>query len=147
MPYVRDALARSGVVVETFETACTWDTAADVCDTVRTGVRAATDEICGEPGIVTARITHVYPDGVAPYFTVIAPARRGGEVQMWDQIKAAASDILSRLGASITHHHAVGRDHRRWYEAQRPDPFCEVLRAAKNSLDPQGILNPGVLFD
>jgi alkyldihydroxyacetonephosphate synthase len=147
MPYVRDALARSGVLVETFETACTWDTAAEVCDTVRTGVRAATDEICGEPGIVTARVTHVYPDGVAPYFTVIAPARRGGEVQMWDQIKAAASDILSRLGASITHHHAVGRDHRRWYEAQRPDPFGEVLRAAKNSLDPQGILNPGVLFD
>jgi alkyldihydroxyacetonephosphate synthase len=147
MPYIRDALARSGVVVETFETACTWDTAAEVCDTVRTGVRAATDEICGETGIVTARVTHVYPDGVAPYFTVIAPARRGEEVQMWDQIKAAASDILSRLGASITHHHAVGRDHRRWYEAQRPDPFGEVLRAAKNSLDPQGILNPGVLFD
>ncbi|MGH3761199.1 FAD-binding oxidoreductase [Actinophytocola sp.] len=147
MPYVRDALVRSGVLVETFETACTWDVAADVCDSVRSGVRAATAEICGEPGLLTARVTHVYPDGVAPYFTVIAPARAGGEVQTWDQIKAAASDILVRLGASITHHHAVGRDHLPWYEAQRPEPFGYILRAAKNSLDPQGILNPGVLFD
>jgi alkyldihydroxyacetonephosphate synthase len=147
MPYVRDALARSGVLVETFETACTWDTAVAVCDTVRDRVRAVTAEVCGETGIVTARVTHVYPDGVAPYFTVIAPAKRGLEVRMWDEIKAAASDLLSGLGASITHHHAVGRDHFRWYEAQRPDQFGKVLRAAKNSLDPQGILNPGVLFD
>jgi alkyldihydroxyacetonephosphate synthase len=110
-------------------------------------VLAATEEVCGEPGVVTARVTHVYPDGVAPYFTVIARSRRGAEVQMWDQIKAAASDILDRLGASITHHHAVGRDHLRWYEAQRPHEFHKVLRAAKNSLDPRGILNPGVLFD
>jgi alkyldihydroxyacetonephosphate synthase len=147
MPYIRDALARSGVVVETFETACTWDSAVRVCEAVRAGVRSATDEICGETGLVTVRLTHVYPDGVAPYFTVVAPARRGSEVQMWDGIKAAVSDLLSGLGASITHHHAVGRDHLRWYEAQRPAPYGEVLRAAKNSLDPQGILNPGVLFD
>jgi alkyldihydroxyacetonephosphate synthase len=147
MPYVRDALARSGAIVETFETACTWRTAAQLCATVRSGVLAATEEVCGEPGVVTARVTHVYPDGVAPYFTVIARSRRGAEVQMWDQIKAAASDILDRLGASITHHHAVGRDHLRWYEAQRPHEFHKVLRAAKNSLDPRGILNPGVLFD
>jgi alkyldihydroxyacetonephosphate synthase len=147
MPYVRDALARSGVLVETFETVCTWDAAERVYDAVAAGVRAATAEICGEIGVVTARLTHVYPDGVALYFTVIAPAIRGREVRMWDQIKAAASDLLSSLGASITHHHAVGRDHLRWYEAQRPDQFGEVLRAAKRSVDPQGILNPGVLFD
>ncbi|WP_291412767.1 FAD-binding oxidoreductase [Actinophytocola sp.] len=147
MPYVRDALARSGAIVETFETACTWRTAAELCATVRTGVQAAITEVCGEPGIVTARVTHVYPDGVAPYFTVIARSRRGSEVQMWDQIKAAASDILDRLEASVTHHHAVGRDHRRWYDAQRPHEYCKVLRAAKSSLDPHGILNPGVLFD
>jgi len=147
MPYIRDALARSGAIVETFETACTWRTAEELCATVRTDVQAAITEVCGEPGIVTSRVTHVYPDGVAPYFTVLARARRGSEVQMWDQIKAAASDILDRHGASITHHHAVGRDHRRWYDGQRPDLYADVLRAAKNSLDPRGILNPGVLFD
>jgi alkyldihydroxyacetonephosphate synthase len=147
MPYIRDALARSGAIVETFETACTWDVVERLCESVRAAVRAATTEVCGEPGVLTARVTHVYPDGVAPYFTVIAPSRRGREVQMWDQIKAAASDALTGLGGSITHHHAVGRDHFRWYEAQRPDQFGKVLRVAKNSLDPQGILNPGVLFD
>lgn len=146
MPYRRDALARSGVLVETFETACTWQTAAEVVDSVRAGVAAAIAEICGESGIVTSRLTHVYPDGVAPYFTVIARARAGAEVQMWDEIKAAASEILLHHGASITHHHAVGRDHCRWYDHQRPVLFGEVLRAAKNSLDPAGILNPGVLF-
>ena len=147
MPYIRDCLARSGAIVETFETACTWRAAAELCACIRTGVSAATAEICGEPGLVTARLTHVYPDGVAPYFTVIARAERGREVHMWDEIKAEASAILARFDASITHHHAVGRDHRRWYDAQRPDSYAKILRAAKNSLDPHGILNPGVLFD
>jgi alkyldihydroxyacetonephosphate synthase len=147
MPYIRDCLARSGVIVETFETACTWRNAAELCACIRTGVSAATTEICGEPGVVTTRLTHVYPDGVAPYFTVIAPSKPGREVEMWDAIKVEASAILTRFSASITHHHAVGRDHRRWYDGQRPDSYSNVLRAAKNSLDPRWILNPGVLFD
>lgn len=147
MPYRRDALARSGVLVETFESACTWDKAADLIESVRAVVSAAIGEICGEPGIVTCRLTHVYPDGVAPYFSVIARARAGAEVRVWDEIKAVASEQLVASGATITHHHAVGRDHLRWYSAQRPDLYGEVLRAAKDSLDPSGILNPGVLFD
>ncbi len=147
MPYRRDALARSGVLVETFETACTWDKVGDLIESVRAEVSAAVAEICGEPGIVTCRLTHVYPDGVAPYFTVIARAKPGAEVWMWDGIKAAASELIAAAGATITHHHAVGRDHLRWYSAQRPDLYDKVLRAAKDSLDPSGILNPGVLFD
>ncbi len=146
MPYLRDALARSGVIVETFETACTWDRAAELYEVVRAEVAAAIEEVCGLPGICTCRLTHVYPDGVAPYFTVMATGRRGSEVSMWDAVKAAASDVLERLGATITHHHAVGRDHFRWYDRQRPNPFGTALAAAKKSLDPRGILNPGVLF-
>lgn len=147
MPYQRDALARLGVIVETFETACTWDRAADLFDMVRAEVGAAVGAVCGEPGVITGRLTHVYPDGVAPYFTVIARGRRGAEVAMWDEIKIAASEVLDSLGATITHHHAVGRDHRPWYDRQRPNPFAEALCAAKKSLDPSGILNPGVLID
>jgi len=146
MPYLRDMLARLGVIVETFETACTWDRAAGVYETVRAEIGAEIGRLCKEPGIVTCRLSHVYPDGVAPYFTVMARGRRGAEVSMWDEIKAAASEVLLRLGATITHHHAVGRDHFPWYERQRPDPFAAALRAAKKSLDPSGILNPGVLF-
>ena len=72
-------------------------------------------------GVVTCRFTHVYPDGPAPYFTVSPPAGRGAEVGQWDEIKAAASEALAAHGATITHHHAVGRDHRPWYDRQRPD--------------------------
>jgi alkyldihydroxyacetonephosphate synthase len=146
MPYLRDALVRLGVIVETFETSCTWDRAADLYESVRAEIGSAIERLCKEPGILTCRITHVYPDGVAPYFTVLARGRSGAEVSMWDEIKAVASEVLVRHGASITHHHAVGRDHIRWYERQRPEPFGLALLAAKKSLDPSGILNPGVLF-
>jgi alkyldihydroxyacetonephosphate synthase len=93
------------------------------------------------------RFTHVYPDGPAPYFTVLAPARKGSELSQWDAIKAAASDAIIAAGGTITHHHAVGRDHRRWYDRQRPPAFADALRAAKAALDPAAVLNPGVLID
>jgi alkyldihydroxyacetonephosphate synthase len=109
-------------------------------------VEAAVREICGA-GHVTCRFTHVYPDGPAPYFTVLAPARRGSELEQWDSIKAAASEAVISGGGTITHHHAVGRDHRPWYDRQRPDRFGAALQAAKAALDPGGIMNPGVLVD
>ncbi len=143
MPYLRDALLRLGVISDTFETAMTWDRFAALHAEVTGAVR----EALGGPCRVTCRFTHVYPDGPAPYFTVLAPARRGDEVEQWDRVKAAASDAMLRAGGTITHHHAVGRDHRPWYDLQRPDPFAAALRAAKAALDPAGVLNPGVLVD
>ncbi|HEU5104272.1 MAG TPA: FAD-linked oxidase C-terminal domain-containing protein, partial [Solirubrobacterales bacterium] len=87
------------------------------------------------------------PDGPAPYFSITAPGRIGSELTMWDEIKDAASEDLLAAGGTITHHHAVGRDHRPWYDRQRPAPFAAALRAAKAELDPAGMLNPGVLLD
>jgi alkyldihydroxyacetonephosphate synthase len=116
-------------------------------------VRAKVAEVCGSPvegegaPRVSCRFTHVYPDGPAPYFTVLAPAIRGGEVEQWDEIKTAAGEALIEGGGTITHHHAVGRDHRPWYDRQRPAPFAAALRAAKAELDPAAMLNPGVLID
>jgi alkyldihydroxyacetonephosphate synthase len=147
MPYVRDGLARMSAIVETFETACTWDRAPELYETVRTEIGAAVERVTGAAGLVNCRFTHVYPDGPAPYFTVIAAGRAGSEVAMWDDVKAAATEVLGRLGATITHHHAVGRDHRPGYDRQRPEPFAVALRAAKAALDPAGVLNPGVLID
>ncbi|RZS36586.1 alkyldihydroxyacetonephosphate synthase [Herbihabitans rhizosphaerae] len=146
MPYLRDGLARMGAIVETFETATTWDRIGALITAVRTEVGAAVREICGADGVLNCRFTHVYPDGAAPYFTVIAPGRPGAELSMWDEIKAAASETLLKHRATVTHHHAVGRDHRPTYDRQRPEPFAAALRAAKNALDPNGILNPGVLI-
>lgn len=152
-PYLRDTFVACGVLSETFETAITWDRLEDFHATVIETARRATAAACGTvasgPGAprVSCRFTHVYPDGPAPYFTVLAPAIRGGEVEQWDEVKAAVSEALLDAGGTITHHHAVGRDHRPWYDRQRPAPFAAALRAAKAELDPACLLNPGVLVD
>ena len=152
-PYLRDTFVACGVLSDTFETAITWDRFADFHAEVMETARRAVAEASGAPAEgrgsprISCRFTHVYPDGPAPYFTVLAPARRGGEVEQWDEIKAAASEAVIDAGGTITHHHAVGRDHRPWYDRQRPDPFADALRAAKRELDPDAVLNPGVLID
>jgi alkyldihydroxyacetonephosphate synthase len=146
-PYVRDALVAMGVLAETFETAITWERFPAFHERVTAATADAVREVCGEHGRVFCRFTHVYPDGPAPYFTVLAPARRGEEVEQWAAIKQAASDAVFKGGGTITHHHAVGRDHRPWYDRQRPELFATALRTAKGALDPAGIMNPGVLID
>jgi alkyldihydroxyacetonephosphate synthase len=152
-PYLRDTFVACGVLSETFETAVTWDRFEEFHATVMETARRMAAEVSGAPADgpgaprVSCRFTHVYPDGVAPYFTVLAPAVRGGEVEQWDEVKAAVSEAIIDAGGTITHHHAVGRDHRPWYDRQRPAPFAAALRAAKAELDPAEILNPGVLLD
>jgi alkyldihydroxyacetonephosphate synthase len=144
-PYLRDLLARASVVSETFETAVPWNRFANFDAGVRQAVGETLRDVCGA-GILSCRFTHVYPDGPAPYYTVLAPGRRGSELEQWDAIKAAAGDAIERLGGTITHHHSVGRDHRPWYDGERPDGFARALVAAKRTLDPAGVLNPGVLL-
>lgn len=144
-PYLRDALAAMGMITETFETAITWDRFPAFHTAVMEATQDAVRRVCGA-GQVNCRFTHVYPDGPAPYYSVIAPGRRGSQLAQWAEIKAAASETLLAHGGTITHHHAVGRDHRPWYDRQRPEGFARALAAAKRALDPKGILNPGVLL-
>jgi alkyldihydroxyacetonephosphate synthase len=143
-PYVREQLVLLGLIVETFETAATWDRLDDLIASVRAAGEDALARVCGS-GAITCRLTHVYADGAAPYFTVMAPGRRGSELAQWEDIKSAVSDAILAAGGTITHHHAVGRDHMRWYDVQRPDVFAGAYLGAKNAVDPVGILNPGVL--
>ena len=145
-PHMHDALVRLGMVNETFETAITWDRFEHFHTKVMEAARDAMTTTCGG-GMISCRFTHVYPDGPAPYYTVVAPGRAGAQLEQWDAIKSAASEAIIAAGGTITHHHSVGRDHRPWYDRERPELFATALRAAKTSLDPQGILNPGVLFD
>jgi len=152
-PYLRDTFVSLGVLSDTFETAITWDRFARFHAEIMDSARRAIAEACGSapdgPGSprLSCRFTHVYPDGPAPYYTVLCPAKRGGEVEQWDEIKAAVSETVIKAGGTITHHHAVGRDHRPWYDRQRPDAFADALRQAKAAVDPSGVLNPGVLVD
>jgi alkyldihydroxyacetonephosphate synthase len=146
-PYLRDVFVAIGVFSETFETAITWDRFEAFHASVLERTGDAVREASGAGGSVSCRFTHVYPDGPAPYYTILAPARRGHELEQWAEIKQAASDAVIAGGGTITHHHAVGRDHRPWYDRQRPDQFAAALRGAKAAVDPTGVLNPGVLID
>jgi alkyldihydroxyacetonephosphate synthase len=151
-PYMRDTFVACGIIAETFETAITWDRFEEFHHSVIEATRHAVAEVTDAPAEgegaprVSCRLTHVYPDGAAPYFTVLAPARRGSELAQWDQVKAAASEAIEAHGGTITHHHAVGRDHRPWYDRQRPGQFAAALTAAKSAVDPDNLLNPGVLI-
>ena len=147
MPYFREVLTPRGIITETFETAITWDRFPDFHAQVKAATEKAIREITGRPGVVTCRFTHVYPDGPAPYFSFHALGEKSRLIEQCWQIKIAASEVLNQLGGTITHHHAVGRDHRRWYDRQRPELFAQALIAAKKRLDPKGMLNPGVLVD
>ncbi len=144
-PYLRDELLLRGVFVETYETAVTWERFEPLHDAVVSAARAACRAMGGEP-LVTCRITHVYPDGAAPYFTVLCPQAQGAEVAQWEHLKRAITEAVLAGGGTVTHHHAVGRDARPYFEAERAPLWGAALAAAKRELDPAGIMNPGVLL-
>ena len=144
--HLRDGLVRLGLISETFETAITWDRFWEFHEGVLAATKQALRRACGG-GVVTCRFAYVYPDGPSPYYSVYAPGRPGQELQQWDEVKLAAAEAIASLGGTITHHHAVGRDHRRWYLREVPPLFADALRGAKAELDPAGIMNPGVLLE
>jgi len=147
MPYAREFLSPAAIINDTFETSITWERFEALHDAVKAATERAILETTGQKGEVTCRFTHVYPDGPAPYFSFHALGRHGALIEQWQEIKNAASDALIAAGGTITHHHAVGRDHRHWYDRQRPELFAAALRGAKSALDPQGMMNPGVLIE
>jgi alkyldihydroxyacetonephosphate synthase len=147
MPYAMERLILCGVINDTFETSITWDRFEKFHDAIKAATANAILAATGRKGEVTCRFTHIYPDGPAPYFTFHALGEPGKLDGQWRAIKSAALDAVIANGGTVTHHHAVGRDHRPWYDRQRPPLFAEALRAAKKALDPQGLFNPGVLID
>jgi alkyldihydroxyacetonephosphate synthase len=145
MPYNREILTPLGILSDTFESAITWDRFESFYHGIRDATREAIWEVTGTEGAVSCRFSHAYPDGPAPYFAFHCATDPGAMLNQWWEIKRAVSDAVIDNGGTITHHHAVGRDHQPWYEKQRPDLFGEVLAHTKAHLDPKGILNPGVL--
>jgi len=145
MPYNREQLTPRGIISDTFETAITWDRFEGFYHAIREATARAVRDATGQDGAVSCRFSHAYPDGPAPYFAFHGQGRKGALLEQWQAIKDAVSDALIREGGTITHHHAVGRDHQKWYERQRPALFGDVLADAKRRLDPKGVLNPGVI--
>jgi alkyldihydroxyacetonephosphate synthase len=142
-PYLRDAMLDWAVVAETFETAVPWSRAAGAYASIRDATLEAVLAVCGTGGVL-ARTTHAYPDGISLYFTYYGRGRHGALAEQAGEIKAAASAAVVAAGGTISHHHAMGRDHKRWAAKDVPAPYQEAIRAAKRSLDPSGILNPGL---
>jgi alkyldihydroxyacetonephosphate synthase len=150
MPYWRDPAVGLGVIMDTFETAITWDRFEDFYRGVKADVARAVRQATGQEIQLSCRFTHLYPDGPAPYFTFAtraADSSVASALAAWREIKLAANDAVVDHGGTITHHHAVGRDHRSGYEREVDPLFRRMLAAAKQVADPKGILNPGVLFD
>jgi alkyldihydroxyacetonephosphate synthase len=144
-PYLRDRLMDGGLMVETLETAATWSALPTVYDAVRRALREALVRNGREPLVMT-HLSHGYPTGGSLYFTVLADRADDLPIQQWLSAKRAATDALLAAGGTLTHHHAVGADHRPWLEREVGPLGVEVLRAVKRRLDPRGICNPGVLL-
>lgn len=145
-PYIRDALMDYGVISDTFETAVPWSAVPGFYHAVREATLKAVQKVCGF-GAVSTRSTHSYTDGLCLYFAFFGPGRHGALGEQWWEIKAAASEAVIANGGTMSHHHAMGRDHKRWAKAEIPAPFRAAVRAAKRELDPQGVMNPGLWFE
>ncbi|MFZ0904033.1 MAG: FAD-binding oxidoreductase [Mycobacterium sp.] len=143
-PYLRDSLLAAGALCETLETATDWSNIPALKAAVTDALTAALAE-SGTPALVLCHISHVYATGASLYFTVVA-GQRGNPIDQWRTAKAAACDAIVATGGTITHHHAVGADHRPWMRDEVGELGIQVLRAVKSTLDPAGILNPGKLI-
>jgi alkyldihydroxyacetonephosphate synthase len=144
-PYLRDTLMEMGAMVETLETSHTWSRLGELHAAVGGAIR---DSLVGQgtPGLVFCHLSHAYADGASLYFTFISRSRHGSELEQWAEVKRAACEAIVACGATITHHHAVGRDHAPYMEAEVGRAGLDVLRAVKDQLDPAGIMNPGKLL-
>ncbi len=144
-PYLRDTLMGMGAMVETLETSHTWSRLGELHAAVGAAIG---DSLAGQgtPGLVFCHLSHAYADGASLYFTFICRAKRGEEIQQWQAAKRAASEAIVANGGTITHHHAVGRDHAPYMRAEVGETGVEVLQAVKERLDPADIMNPGKLL-
>jgi alkyldihydroxyacetonephosphate synthase len=144
-PYLRDELLTHGIMVETLETATQWSNLLSLHRGVGGAIEQALSE-SGTPGLAMCHVSHLYETGASLYFTFLAPRRAHDELGQWRAVKQAASRAIMEGGGTITHHHAVGRDHLPWMEREIGAAGVSALRALKRELDPHGIMNPGKLI-
>ncbi|MVQ42975.1 FAD-binding protein [Microbacterium sp. MAH-37] len=143
-PYLRDSLLDAGVFCETLETATTWSNLQTLRDAVESALRDGFAAE-GSKSYIMCHVSHVYPTGASLYFTVLAGLRTD-PLDAWQRVKSGVNDAIISAGGTISHHHAVGRDHAAWLEQEIGETGVRILRAIKRELDPAGILNPGAVI-
>ena len=141
-PHLRDVFLDNGIMVDTLETSTTWSNYL----TLHARVRNALHGALGERSVVMAHLSHSYTDGGSIYYTFLAPQEEGGEIEQWQRVKAAATDAIVDGGGALSHHHAIGIEHRRWMRGYLGDEGSRWLAQIKRAIDPEGILNPGKLI-
>ena len=143
-PYLRDSMLDAGALVETLETATFWSSVRPLYEAVSAALR---DSLSGQgtPPIVLCHVSHIYRSGASLYFTVVC-AQLPDPIEQWRRAKAAASDAILHAGGSISHHHGVGSDHREALAEEIGELGIGILGAIKRTLDPSGILNPGIVI-
>ncbi|PIQ25497.1 hypothetical protein COW36_20850 [bacterium (Candidatus Blackallbacteria) CG17_big_fil_post_rev_8_21_14_2_50_48_46] len=149
-PYLRDTLLDHGIAVETLETACEWRKLPALYQALKDTLQTQIDQglkTSGSQGFVMTHISHCYPDGASLYFTFAFPLLPGQEREQYQAIKTAACETIVAQGATLSHHHGIGRDHAPWLQAEKGDLGMALLRQMRKTLDPEGILNPGKLLD
>jgi alkyldihydroxyacetonephosphate synthase len=145
LPYLRDVLLDHCILVDTLETATTWDKLETLHGAIKKSIEEAIAEM-GVTGLAFAHVSHAYSDGASIYYTLVAPQVKGEEIQQWVKIKKAATDCIMRNGGTLSHHHGIGRDHAPWIKQELGENGLALLRAIKKQLDPKGIMNPGKLL-
>jgi alkyldihydroxyacetonephosphate synthase len=145
-PYLRDELLTHGVMVETLETATQWSNLRRLHRSVGEAIERAL-AAGGTPGLVMCHVSHLYETGASLYFTFVARQREEDPIGQWRSVKEAASAAIVAGGGTITHHHAVGRDHAPWMREEVGETGLAALRSLKSELDPAGVMNPGKLID
>lgn len=141
-PHLRDTFLDNGIMVDTLETSTTWSNYLTLHAKVRDALRSA----LGERSVVMAHLSHSYTDGGSIYYTFLAPQDEGGEIEQWHRVKTAATDAIISGGGALSHHHAIGTEHRGWMRDYLGDEGTRWLSQIKRAIDPEGILNPGKLI-
>jgi len=141
-PYLRDVLLDRGLMVDTFETATRWSEIVSL----HRQLGEASRQALGERSYVMCHISHAYETGASLYFTILAPQDSPDPLAQWQRVKKAVTDHIVSLGATLTHHHGIGRSHASWLKAEVGPAGYQLLMAVKHHMDPQGILNPGVMW-
>jgi alkyldihydroxyacetonephosphate synthase len=141
LPYLRDILLDHGVMVDTLETAATWERYPGLYRSAREAMETA---MAGR-GVVMAHLSHAYTDGASIYYTFLARQDEGREIEQWQRVKTAATQAIIDGGGALSHHHGIGVDHRPWIGAYLGSGGVRALAALKNAFDPRGIMNPGKL--
>lgn len=145
LPYLRDVLLGRGIMVDTLETATTWDNLPHLYEQVRRAITSAIESTGVRPWVM-CHVSHAYPQGASLYYTFLARQTPGHEIEQWQVVKQAATEAIVAHGGTLSHHHGVGLDHARWLEREDSPVGVAALRAVKEALDPAGIMNPGKLL-